>query len=145
MERQAHHELEVLRTAGLRATPQRLAILKLLLGTTAHPSPETVHRELKPAYPGLSLNTVYQTLHALEKAGVLRRVGGEQNLYRYDANVRPHVHLVCRRCGRVDDCNGDLGPLLDNLSRAVTAETAWELRDQDSCFYGYCPQCRESG
>ncbi|MEW6522980.1 MAG: Fur family transcriptional regulator [Bacillota bacterium] len=144
MERQEHVELGILRSAGLRATPQRLAILRLLLGTQAHPSPETVHRELSSAYLGLSLNTVYQTLRALEKARVLRRVGGEQNLYRYDANAHPHLHLVCRQCGRVDDCNGEMMPLLDDLSRAVSARTAWELRDQDSCFYGYCPHCRES-
>ncbi|MBC7338356.1 MAG: transcriptional repressor [Firmicutes bacterium] len=145
MKRAAGAEHEILRSAGLRVTPQRVAILKLLRGTRAHPSPEMVYRELKPAYPGLSLNTVYQTLHALEKAGVLRRISMEENVYRFDANVAPHVHLVCRGCGRVDDCNGDLEPLLEHLGREVAARCAWDIRAQDSCFYGYCPGCRSEG
>lgn len=140
--RQGEGEEGVLRAAGLRVTPQRVAILKFLRGTRSHPSPEAVYRELRPAYPGLSLNTVYQTLHALERAGVVRRVGVEENVYRFDANVAPHVHLVCRGCGRVDDCDGDLDALLDRLRREVGSRSAWEILAQDSCFYGYCPACR---
>ncbi|MEW6545680.1 MAG: Fur family transcriptional regulator [Bacillota bacterium] len=136
-------EQSILRSAGLRVTPQRVAILGFLRGSKAHPSPEMVYRELKPVYPGLSLNTVYQTLHALEEAGLLRRISMEENVYRYDANVAPHVHLVCRGCGRVEDCDGDLGPLLEQLGRAVAARSAWDIRAQDSCFYGYCPRCRQ--
>lgn len=135
-------EEDILRAAGLRVTPQRVSILRFLRGTRTHPSPEMVYRELKPAFPGLSLNTVYQTLHALEDAGVLRRVGMQENVYRYDANMAPHVHLVCRGCGRVDDCDGDLDPLLDELSKRVKAGSEWDIRAQDSCFYGYCPDCR---
>jgi Fur family peroxide stress response transcriptional regulator len=142
MRRPAGTEQDILRSAALRVTPQRVSILRLLRGSKAHPSPEMVYRELKPAYPGLSLNTVYQTLHALEDAGVLRRISMEENVYRYDANVAPHVHLVCRGCGRVDDCDGDLDALLGELGERVSARSAWDIRAQDSCFYGYCPACR---
>lgn len=138
-------EEATLRAAGLRATPQRAAILRYLRGTKRHPSPEMVYRELKPAYPGLSPNTVYQTLHALEKAGLLRRISMEENIYRYDANVAPHVHLVCRRCGRVDDCDGELEVVLGQLEQAVAEKSGWDVRAQDSCFYGYCPACLEYG
>ena len=132
----------VLRKAGLRVTPQRLAIVGLLLGSKAHPSPEMVYRELKPAYPGLSLNTVYQTLHSLEEAGVLRRVGMEENVYRYDANVLPHPHLVCRSCGRVDDTDGNLEPVLKELMARAPQATGWDIRAMDCTFYGICPECR---
>ncbi|MDI6893360.1 MAG: Fur family transcriptional regulator [Bacillota bacterium] len=142
MRRAAGTEQDILRSAALRVTPQRVSILRLLRGSKAHPSPEMVYRELKPAYPGLSLNTVYQTLHSLEDAGVLRRISMEDNVYRYDANVAPHVHLVCRGCGRVDDCDGDLDALLGELGERVAARSAWDIRAQDSCFYGYCPACR---
>lgn len=144
MERQLEHELQLLRQAGLRATPQRLAVLSLVLNSTSHPGPEAVYRSLAPRHPGLSMNTVYQTLHTLEESGILRRVAGQESTYRYDANVRPHVHLVCKSCGRVDDCS-DHTQLLGDLHRAVAAQTAWTLVDQDPCFYGYCPSCQESG
>jgi len=141
--RENQHDLMLLRRVGLRATPQRLAILNLLLNTTSHPGPEAVYRELAPSYPGLSMNTVYQTLHALDEAGLVRRVASLQNTYRYDANVAPHVHLVCRGCGRVDDCSGHAS-ILEDLHRAVTSTTAWAHLDQDLCFYGYCPACQKS-
>ncbi len=141
-------EQALLRSAGLRVTPQRLAILRYLRGTKSHPSPEMVYRRLEPDYPGLSPNTVYLTLRALEEAGLLRRISMEENVYRYDANVAPHVHLVCRRCGRVDDTNGELVPLLIELGEAVKGKSGragWEIGPQDSCFYGLCPACREAG
>lgn len=142
-ERMTLQQENVLKAAGLRVTPQRLAILRLLRGTKAHPSPEMVYRELKPTYPGLSLNTVYLTLRALEQASLLRRIGMGENVYRYDANVTPHVHLVCRGCGRVDDYPGDLGAVLAELQRTVKTGSTWDIQAQDSCFYGYCPGCRE--
>ncbi len=159
-DKQGGNEQELLRSAGLRVTPQRLAILRYLRGTRSHPSPETVYRQLAPEHPGLSQNTVYLTLRAFENAGLLRRVSMEENVFRYDANVTPHVHLVCRGCGRVDDANGELVPLLQKLGEAVRARcvrtdapakaggvagggaAGWEVEAQDSCFYGLCPECR---
>lgn len=128
----------------MRVTPQRLAIMQMLRGTKAHPSPETVHRELKSAYPGLSLNTVYQTLHSLEQAGLLRRISMEENVYRYDANTAPHAHLICRNCGRVDDTNGDIEPLMQDLLKKSAAKSPWDIRELDCCFYGLCPVCRNA-
>ncbi len=141
-------EEEILRLAGLRVTPQRLAILRFLRGTKSHPTAEMVYRQLLPDYPGLSPNTVYLTLRALEDSSLLRRISMEENVHRYDANVAPHVHLVCRRCGRVDDCNGELVPLLRGLGEAVKGRTdpaGWAIEAQDSCFYGLCPECRGAG
>jgi Fur family peroxide stress response transcriptional regulator len=135
-------EQQALRLAGLRVTPQRLAIMRLMAGSKAHPSPEMVYDQLKPDFPGLSPNTVYQTLHALEEAGLLRRISMEENVYRYDANVKPHAHLVCRACGRVDDTNGILEPILHELLQKGSAATDWDIAAMDCCFYGYCPDCR---
>ncbi|MGE5580261.1 MAG: Fur family transcriptional regulator [Bacillota bacterium] len=151
---------QALRQAGMRVTPQRLAIAALLRGSKAHPSPEMVYGDLKPKFPGLSLNTVYQTLHALEDAGLLRRISMEESVYRYDANVSPHAHLVCRKCGRVDDADESLDPVLrdllekQNRAGAASGESSggssgessvgWELYAVDCCFFGLCPTCVEA-
>jgi Fur family peroxide stress response transcriptional regulator len=137
-------EEQALRLAGMRVTPQRLAIMRFMMGSKAHPSPEMVYGRLKPEFPGLSPNTVYQTLHSLEEAGLLRRISMEENVYRYDANVEPHAHLVCRGCGRVDDTNGRLEPLLHEILSKGSATTNWDILAMDCCFYGYCADCRES-
>jgi len=143
---------EALRQAGMRVTPQRLAIATLMSGSKAHPSPEMVYGDLKSKFPGLSLNTVYQTLHALENAGLLRRISMEDNVYRYDANVSPHAHLVCRKCGRVDDADESLDPVLRDLlekqkgagDASGESSAGWELNAVDCCFFGLCPACIEA-
>lgn len=144
MGEQTTTEQQALKLAGLRATPQRLAIIRYLQGTKAHPSPEMVHRELSGEYPSLSVNTVYQTLHSLEEAGLLRRISMEENVYRYDANVTPHAHIVCRHCGRVDDTNGEIQPLLTELLKVGSSRIHWDIRAIDCCFYGYCPECQRA-
>lgn len=63
---------ERLKRFGLRATPQRLAILAFLEGNTSHPSAEEIFRELKPRLPSLSLATVYGTLEVLRREGKSR-------------------------------------------------------------------------
>jgi Fur family peroxide stress response transcriptional regulator len=105
-----------------------------------------VYKTLKPKYPGLSMNTVYQTLHALENAGILKRISMEENVYRYDANVSPHAHIICRHCGRVDDTNGSLSPVLQELLEKVSGYSGWDILAMDCCFFGYCPDClKEKG
>jgi len=105
-----------------------------------------VYGDLKPKFPGLSLNTVYQTLHAMEEVGLLRRISMEENVYRYDANVSPHGHLVCRKCGRVDDADEGLDPVLEGLleGQKTAGATTWKIYAMDCCFFGLCPECAEA-
>jgi Fur family peroxide stress response transcriptional regulator len=91
------------REAGLKATPQRLAVLKALLTSREHPGPEAVFRQVRGELSSISLATVYKTLDALEAAGLVERVTPLSDGRRYDANRAPHHHLVCTTCGRIED------------------------------------------
>lgn len=91
------------REAGLKATPQRLAVLKALLMSHEHPGPEAVFRQVRGELSAISLGTVYKTLDALEAAGLVERVTPLSDGRRYDANRTPHHHLVCTACGRIED------------------------------------------
>lgn len=144
MRNEGGEEQALLKKAGLRVTPQRLAIMAYMRGSKAHPSPEMTYAALKPANPSLSLNTVYQTLRSLEEAGLVQRVGALENVYRYDADVSPHAHLVCVTCGRVDDTNGQIAPLLEDLLRKGSARTDWDVKALDASFFGLCPDCRKA-
>ncbi|MBI2375351.1 MAG: transcriptional repressor [Deltaproteobacteria bacterium] len=91
------------REAGLKATPQRLAIYRELWTRTDHPTPEDLFNAVRAAQPALSLATVYKTLDTLVGAGLVHEVEHTGDKKRYDANVSPHHHLVCTRCGRIED------------------------------------------
>lgn len=91
------------REAGLKVTPQRLAIYKELLGTEEHPSAEMLYERLKPEWPTLSLDTVNRTLLTLSEMGVAFIVEGSGGARRFDGGLDHHQHFKCVKCGRIVD------------------------------------------
>lgn len=128
------------RKAGLKATPQRLAVYRALLEAHDHPSPEAVFRAVQRELPSISLATIYKTLDSLEAAGLVSEVSHLSETKRYDANQTPHHHLVCQRCKKVVDHND---PALDGLlpRSSLPGFTALEVRIQ---IVGICDACRTS-
>lgn len=94
--------LATLRSAGLKITPQRMAIAECLAGDATHPTAQEVYERLRERFPTMSVATVYNTLSALDSVGHCRRLdmGGA---IRFDPNVAPHDHAVCERCGAIRD------------------------------------------
>lgn len=99
---------ESLRRSGLRVTEARLSILEHLLSTTRHPTAEEVEAAVNGSAPIVSRASVYNVLNTLVEAGLVARVVGDDAQHRYDANLDRHHHLVCSRCGRVEDVPGRL-------------------------------------
>jgi len=92
-----------LKEIGLKITPQRQAILKLLRGNQTHPSAESIHTEILKKYPGISFATVYNTLSRLIEAGEIMELDIDPNKKRFDPCVTPHTHFYCKVCGKVFD------------------------------------------
>ena len=88
---------------GLKVTPQRLAILKLLRGNLNHPTAEKIYNELLKEYPAISLKTVYDTLERFTEAGMVRKLDIDQRKMRFDACMNHHDHFHCRVCDNVYD------------------------------------------
>ncbi|MBL7153961.1 MAG: transcriptional repressor [Phycisphaerae bacterium] len=92
------------REAGLKVTPQRLAIYKELLGTDEHPSAEMLYEKLKPGgWPSLSLDTVNRTVLTLSEIGAAFIVEGSGGARRFDAGLEHHQHFKCVKCERIFD------------------------------------------
>lgn len=129
-----------LASRGLRATRQRLAILRILRRRRQHPSAAEIHRTALRELPNLSLKTVYEILNSFLTAGLASCVteGGEP--YRYEAHTEPHYHARCRVCGRLVDvpahCDGQIRgrtPLPDGF----------EVERISVTIVGRCPRCRD--
>ena len=129
------------RKAGLKATPQRLAVYRALLATHDHPSPEALYRAVQQELPSISLATIYKTLDSLERAGLVREVSLLSDSKRYDSNQSPHHHLVCQICKKVVD---HMDPALDELlpASSLPGFLALEVRVQ---IVGICDACRRDG
>jgi Fe2+ or Zn2+ uptake regulation protein len=99
---------EALRTRGLRVTPQRLLIHRALHQLGRHASAEEVLSRVSRRLPNASLPTVYATLELLRDLRMVRRLRAGSGATLYDPRRDEHQHLVCRRCGAVEDLDVDL-------------------------------------
>ncbi len=95
--------LESCRNQGIKATHQRMEILRELVDTDEHPDAETLYKRVRRRIPTISLDTVYRTLRLLEDKGVIARVGSAQERARFDAHTDRHHHFVCTECGLIGD------------------------------------------
>ncbi len=128
-----------LRASGFRVTPQRLAIHEGLLDLDRHVSAEEVLDAVSGRLPNVSLPTVYSALEALEEAGLVRRVAAGRGATLYDARPADHHHMVCRRCGAVEDLDAgiELGSALD-----AAADRGFLPDDAEVVVHGLCARCR---
>jgi Fur family peroxide stress response transcriptional regulator len=94
---------EKLKSAGLKLTPQRVAILQVLMDADIHPTAEMVSEKLKNDYPGISLGTVYTTLETLSQKGIICKVQAEDGKLRFDAKTEMHHHLHEIDTGNIAD------------------------------------------
>ena len=91
------------RDKHIKATHQRMEILRELASTGEHPDAETIFKRVRRRIPAVSLDTVYRTLRMLEDKGIISRVPSMQDRARFEANISRHHHFVCRKCGRIED------------------------------------------
>ncbi len=124
-----------------RYSRNRQAIIDCLINTTSHPTADWVYSRLKPDYPNMSLATVYRNLSQLKEAGVIRSVGTVNGQERFDGNIVPHTHVVCVKCGRMDDVH-DV-PLPEKLTEKVTSSTGYAVISAQLRFDGVCADCLE--
>jgi Fur family transcriptional regulator, peroxide stress response regulator len=105
-----------------------------------HPSAEELFARVRESCPTTSRATVYQTLDTLKAIGEVLELEFRDGSNRYDG-VRPqaHPHLVCTRCGLIEDV--ELAGI-SALAAEVAAATGYEIRSHRVDFYGLCAACR---
>jgi Fur family transcriptional regulator, peroxide stress response regulator len=130
-----------LQQAGMRITPQRVAICELLSNSHEHPTAAMIYDDLKPRFASLSLATVYNTLDALVKLGVVNVLGhaGDDTVH-YDADTEPHVNLACVSCSRIIDIESEH---VTHLDAEITAASGYKLLGARVLYYGLCPDCQK--
>ena len=128
----------LLQGAGLRLTPQRLAIAHEVLAQD-HPTAAEVYEAVRAQFPTMGLATVYATLNVMVEHGLLRPLAFE-NAVRFDANVSPHANLICTACGRITDYDG-----CDDVVRALrdraASDAGFQLEEHRLDLYGRCVSC----
>jgi Fur family peroxide stress response transcriptional regulator len=89
--------------AGVKLTHQRLEIFREIASSLEHPDAKTVFRTIQARIPTVSLDTVYRTLWMLNDLGLITTLDPRREGVRFDANLEPHHHYICVRCGLARD------------------------------------------
>ncbi|WP_066897472.1 Fur family transcriptional regulator [Mycolicibacterium houstonense] len=131
----------MLRSAGLRVTRPRLAVLNAV---SEHPHAETelIIRATREHVPDVSHQTVYDALNALTAAGLIRRIQPSGSLARYETRVADnHHHVVCRSCGAIADVDCAVG-----AAPCLTAsdDNGFAIDEAEVIYWGQCPDCSRS-
>lgn len=129
---------ELFRARGLKVTPQRECIFRVLFGSSAHPTAESVYAEARRVMPMMSLKTVYQTLNDLAEMGQIQQLDLGTGSTRFDPNVDAHHHLVCTHCGKVRDLYADFSAVQVPASK----RQGFEVGGPEVVFRGLCADCR---
>lgn len=127
----------MLREVGLVPTIQRLAVLDWLYRTKLHPTADQVYSAVRKKFPSISRATVYNTLEALTKAGMILRLSVDPTVARYDADLKPHAHFRCRVCQKIYDIEVKDGMPIDVKADGHLVESV------RTYAYGVCANCLE--
>lgn len=132
---------EELRGAGLRVTAARVALLETVRQGD-HLEVESIASGVRDRVGHVSLQAVYEALHALAAVGLVRRIEPAGSPARFEGRVGDnHHHLVCRSCGAVVDVDCVIGE-----PPCLTPSDAhgFAIDEAEVVFWGRCPDCSTS-
>ena len=122
---------------GVRPSVQRYAIMNYLLTHFDHPTVDEVYQGLCDQIPTLSRTTVYNTLRLLSEHNAAQMITIDDHHVCYDGNINPHVHFICKKCGKIID-------LFDEKAPRVRKQTMIDgniVEEEQPYYKGICAEC----
>jgi Fur family peroxide stress response transcriptional regulator len=129
----------ILRESDIKVTPQRLAIVEELDGHV-HLSIDELYEAIKKKFPSISLATVYKNINAMMEKDFILEVKVPAQKSKYELAKEPHSHVVCQKCGKVEDITLDL----EKVTQKAANLSHYEIVDKALIFSGICPACKAS-
>ncbi|MEU6194737.1 MULTISPECIES: Fur family transcriptional regulator [Streptomyces] len=127
-----------LRGAGLRVTAARVALLETVRHGD-HLDVEAIASGVRERVGHISLQAVYDALHALTTAGLIRRIEPAGSPARFEGRVGDnHHHVLCRSCGAVADVDCAVG---DAPCLTASEDHGFAIDEAEVIYWGLCPAC----
>lgn len=127
-----------LRSAGLRVTQPRLAVLETVR-ESSHLAADQVSDRVRERIGTVSTQAVYDALNTLTEHGILRKIEPAGSAMLFEINLDDnHHHIVCRECGAVVDVDCAVG----TMPCAVPQQThGFIVEEAEVTYWGLCPDC----
>ena len=135
-----------LKESGLKITPQRRAIINILLDNeNRHLSSEEIYDLVRENCPEIGLATVYRTMQLLDEIWVISKLNLDDGCIRYEIDLNKsechnHHHLICKTCGKIIEVEDDL---MDSVEKEIQSAYKFKILDHDVKFYGLCEDCNK--
>ena len=126
---------------SVRQFRKRNTILSSLQQSKAHPSAEALYHSLRQEHPDISLATVYRNLALFKSQGLIRSLGTVSGVERFDGDLSPHAHFVCRVCRRVMDMALPEG--LEQVFGSLEQDFNFAAESCAVSVTGVCGDCRK--
>lgn len=131
----AQQTVEKLTACGLRPTQQRVAVYTYLQEHRTHPTAEIIYQALSTQYPTFSRTTIYNSLHALVGAGLIRALSIDPEEQHFDAGLEAHAHFRCTVCGELLDVP------LEDAQDGCTLPKGYRIENRELYLTGRCCRC----
>jgi len=128
-----------IKAKGLKITKARLAIFEILVKIKHPETVQNIYKKLK----NIDLVTLYRTIGSFEKNGLLRRVDLHKDSVYYEINTNHHHHIICKKCGVMEDFNiCDI----NRLTKKITAKASQFkiINEHNFELFGVCNDCVKS-
>ena len=122
-----------------RKTSQKEAIIRVLKGTTCHPTADWIYNEVRQEIPNISLGTVYRNLKLLCERGEILELDFCSTSSRFDGRQKSHYHFRCENCGRILDIDE---PVDNEIDERVAHRTGFKISHHRLEFLGLCKKCQ---
>ncbi len=126
-----------LRQHNLKATPQRLAISDALYAN-GHINIDTLYGLMLQKFHSISLATIYKNINKMLENSFIQEVKIPKNKSVYELTKTTHSHLVCQKCGNVEDIILNMDSILDQ----ITSKSNFEISKTDLVLSGICKNCQ---
>ena len=129
--------VQLLRRHGLRVTPQRRAIIDAVRIAGGHVTAGAIFERVRTELQTISLKTVYETLHSLVLMGEVQELDLGTGPMHFDTTVRPHHHMVCLYCNRIEDVDFDVDAITNDRRKGFS------IVRTEVIAWGRCPECED--
>lgn len=129
---------KLMKSKGLRITPQRFAVYANLLSRCDHPTVEQILNDINQELPISSKASVYSALTVLRQCGLAREVLLEEGVTRFDANMEAHHHFICEKCHAILDLDWQI--LQNTLQSRLNNKL--QINSYELTVKGICENCQ---
>ena len=124
----------------IRNSKIRDLIFDILNKKNYHPNVNELYDIVKKENPRVSLATVYRNVSQLVEMGKVNILEFDKGSAKYDGNIEKHLHIVCERCGKIEDVW--LENDFDNFKCVTNKINNFDLTGYKLVFFGICEECK---